>query len=157
MKKFIFIVFSCLFMGAFAFGVSASTDIDLSGMSYDELVALKDRINLAIWESDEWQEVSVPQGIYKVGEDIPSGKWTILAPDEGTCYIMWGEEPDKTGTSLEKIDGYEIICSPTNQFYEKNTDRTQIDIELIDGMYFHVKSGIAVFTTYAGKISLGFK
>ena len=51
--------------------------IDLSGLTYNELVELKDQINLAIWECDEWQEVEVPQGIWKVGEDIPAGHWTI--------------------------------------------------------------------------------
>ena len=56
-------------------------EVDLSGMSYDELVILKDRIDKTIWDSQEWQEVTVPQGLYKIGEDIPAGKWTILASD----------------------------------------------------------------------------
>ena len=55
MKKII----SCVILLALLFSVSpvGSADIDLSGMSYEELVALKDRINLAMWESDEWEEV----------------------------------------------------------------------------------------------------
>ena len=43
--------------------LSASTsiaDVDISNLSYDELVILKDKINLAIWNSYEWQEVQVP-------------------------------------------------------------------------------------------------
>ena len=54
----------------FAVPCSCAEDIDLSGMSIDELVELKDRINLAIWNSQEWEEVTVPQGEWIVGEDI---------------------------------------------------------------------------------------
>ena len=72
MKKLI-IVFLSVCM---AISCAYSESIDLSGLSYDELVALKDRIDLAIWNSQEWQEVEVPQGLYVVGKDIPSGTWT---------------------------------------------------------------------------------
>lgn len=47
--------------------IPAMADVDLTGMTYAELVALKDQINLAIWNSSEWQEVTVPQGVWKVG------------------------------------------------------------------------------------------
>ena len=53
---------------------AAFADVDLSGMSFDELVALKDQINLALWNSADWQEVTVPQGVWQVGADIPAGK-----------------------------------------------------------------------------------
>ncbi len=56
--------------------------MNVDSLSYNELADLKDQINLAMWNSDEWQEVKVPQGIWEVGVDIPTGHWTI-SPVEG--------------------------------------------------------------------------
>ena len=53
MKKLVALVLAIVLSA----GIALAEGIDLSGMSYDELVALKDRINLAMWQSDEWQMV----------------------------------------------------------------------------------------------------
>ena len=132
-------------------------NLDLSGMSFDELVKLKDQINLAIWNSQEWQEVRVPTGLYKVGEDIPAGKWTVLAPEGTTNLVQWGTKPDASGTHLEQREGYERIYSTSYKNYDPNKHRSQLDIELFDDMYFYVEEGAALFTPFAGKPDLGFK
>lgn len=62
--------------------LAAPQTIDWETMSYDEWVVLKDQLLLAMWASEEWQEVAVPQDVYPVGEDIPAGHWT-LTPLEG--------------------------------------------------------------------------
>lgn len=133
---------------------------DLSGMSYEELVALKDEINLAIWESDKWQEVEVPQGIWIVGEDIPAGKWTIKHTDGiRYTYLTWSDTLDESGASLSYYgDLYESerIYDPDDKYYEKG-EKTEITWELKEGQFVHVEDGIATFTPYAGKPSLGFK
>ena len=55
---------------------------DISNLTYDELVQLKDQINLAMWNCEEWQEVTVPAGVWVVGEDIPVAHWSIsLSPN----------------------------------------------------------------------------
>ncbi len=56
----------------------ASSDIDLSGMTYDELIALREDINLAMWSSDEWDVVGIPEGMYRVGIDIPAGRYVMV-------------------------------------------------------------------------------
>ncbi len=58
------IILAVILLTAFVFNVCVgyATDIDLSHMSFEDLVTLKDQINLAIWNSKEWQEVTVPQG-----------------------------------------------------------------------------------------------
>ena len=88
MKRF----FSALLVITLLLGVSSAIadGIDLSQLSIDELVALKDKINLAIWNSQEWQEVKVPQGVWKVGEDIPAGHWSIEACPGGWANIYNG-------------------------------------------------------------------
>ena len=141
--------------------------IDLSGLSYDELVALKDRINLAIWNSEDWQEVTVPQGVWKVGEDIPAGTWTVRCADIGRdgymmreCDFSWGENLAKNGLAVEWKGRYDLVTiyNPNNEYYKEGylTEYTFTvqngDYIIIDGAY-----NKAVFTPYAGKPSLGFK
>lgn len=70
---------------------SAFADLPpLDGLTYDELVELKDQINLAIWNSDNWQEVTVPAGIWKIGEDIPEGHWSIrIGVDDQLAIVTY--------------------------------------------------------------------
>ena len=53
--------------------------IDLGTMSFDELVALKNEINKAILDSGNAKEVTIPPGIYIVGQDIPAGGYSAVA------------------------------------------------------------------------------
>jgi len=138
---------------------SAMAEIDLSAMSYEELVALKDHVQLAIWQSKEWQEVEVPKGVYAVGKDIPAGKWTILAADGSKCYIKWGDVLDPSGVDVSwngKISVSEVLYSPSYRYFQKD-DPTQVSWDLKSGDYFIVESGISVFTPFSGAPSLGFK
>lgn len=136
-------------------------EIDLSGMTYDELVALKDKINLAIWASDTWQEVEVPYGVWIVGEDIPAGKWTVK-PISGTrANVHWGSRLNESGTDIHydnSKDIYEMewIYSKDYRSYDLG-DPTEVTWNLADGQYFVVAEGIVVFSPYSGKPSLGFK
>lgn len=137
----------------------AVCEIDLSGMSYEELVELKDRINIAIWQNNEWQEVEVPKGVYKVGEDIPAGKWTIKAADGITAHIYWGDALGESGVELSysgRIWEAERVYSTQYRYYQKG-DATEVSWELKEGHFFIVEDGVALFTPYAGKPSLGFK
>lgn len=143
-----------------AFSVPALAEVDLSGMTYDELVALKDQINLAMWNSQEWQEVTVPQGVWKIGEDIPEGHWTIKPADGVWTSVQYGSVLDTNGKELSyRSDDYysETMVSPSSRIYEEGKDPTQIDIDAKAGAYICIDNGDAVFTPYAGKPSLGFK
>lgn len=69
MKKFIFILAIALLLST----TVAIADVDISGLSYDELVALVNKAQMEMMKMDKWQEVVVPEGIYIIGEDIPAG------------------------------------------------------------------------------------
>lgn len=155
MKRILSIVLSVMVI--LAISAACFADIDLSGMTYDELVALKDQINLAIWNSDEWQEVEVPQGVWKVGEDIPAGKWTIRAASGASTCVYVGNEVTNGGTSAGDIFAGQFIMSAESNYYDEKTDVAEFTVELTDGKYVEIDSGVAVFTPYAGKPSLGFK
>ena len=133
-------------------------NIDLSSLTYAELVALKDRINLAMWQSEEWQEVTVPEGIWRIGEDIPAGHWTITVKGRGSANITYGNKLDRTGKQISFDSGvffYKVVNGPDNWSFREG-DVNYIDIDLIYGYYIDVSGGV-VFTPYAGKPSLGFK
>ncbi len=138
----------------------ALADVDLSGMTYDELVALKDQLNLAMWQCEEWQEVTVPQGLWVVGEDIPAGHWTIKCSEASSSYITVSDTLDASGKEADYSSKYyysESVNNPNSDYFKPNSDLTEIDIELSDGLYVQIDFGSAVFTPYTGKASLGFK
>lgn len=139
---------------------TTASSIDLSTMTYDELVALKDRINLAMWQSDEWQEVTVPQGVWEVGVDIPAGHWTIKT-NASMANITITDALDESGKDADiwTSDVYysETVHSEDYMFFDAESDRAEIDFELVKGMYVIIDYGSAIFTPYAGKPSLGFK
>ncbi len=154
MKKVITILMTvALFL---ALAVPACADFDLSGLSYEELVALKDQINLAIWNSEEWQAVTVPQGVWEVGADIPEGKWTIHAAPEVTAFVYIGDELKEGGTSVEWYI-FETLTGTKYFSYKPDRDKTEFTVELEAGQYILIKSGNVIFTPYAGKPALGFK
>lgn len=135
-----------------------ASDIDLSGLSYDELVELRERIDIAIWSCEEWQEVTVPQGLYEVGLDIPEGKWSVTPVQGYRAYVTIANELNeaKTATGFLIISGDSIV-SEQYDGYDPNGDKTAIDCVLSKGQYIEIERGSVIFTPYAGKPSLGFK
>ena len=138
-----------------------AAEIDLSGMTYEQLVTLKDQINMAMWNSQEWQEVTVPQGEWIVGEDIPAGHWTIKCVSDAHAddtVIEWGFVDSDGIIDFYKPYWSGFIHNPNNEYYQEG-QVTEVEAELEDGMRVLVASyGYpAVFTPYSGKPDLGFK
>jgi len=151
MKKFITFALALVLL----LSCACAEDIDLSGLSFDQLVALKQKVNQALWASDEFQEVSVPPGVWIGGEDIPVGRWTV------TCSQKWGkiEFGDKlkeNGQDVEhtKARGYIYIRSEDTDIPEYATE-TYLDV--YEGMFIVINFIPMVFSTYTGKPDLGFK
>ncbi len=138
----------------------ASERYDLSGMSYEELVAMKDQINLAMWNSQEWQEVIVPNGTWKIGEDIPAGHWTITSRIDCFNTIIYSNEMDDNGYDLDWVLAkkaiYETICGPEHWMYNGSQNRS-ISIDCKEGFWIQISGGPVQFTPYQGKPSFGFK
>ena len=142
-------------------GTVFADTIDLSGMTYKELVALKDQINLAIWNSQEWQEVTVPQGVWKVGEDIPAGHWTVICAPEWRCTrISWGQKLTDNGECIfltGRYSGWNYVYNPAHKKFKTTDGITEYSFEARNGEYIVVEEGSCIFMPYAGKPSLGFK
>ena len=143
-----------------AFATSGkAADVDLSKMSYDDLVELKDRINLAIWESDEWQEVEVPHGVWQVGKDIPAGRWTIRAGENCSLFLSIGETLDSSKTSLviDSSFSYWVLMDKNNKRFDPTSDIESVTIDLQDGIYVTINEGYVIFSPYSGQPDLGFR
>ena len=133
---------------------------DLSGLSFDELIQLRQQIDLALWSADEWQEVVVPVGVWKVGEDIPVGKWTIsVASDnpEASIYIMFCDKLDASGHEADFNGAFRYYTVIRHQDSPDDSDPASVDLDCRKGNYIIIEYGSARFTPYTGKPSLGFK
>ena len=140
---------------------AVAESIDLSGLSFAELAALRDRCQAEMMKRKKWEEVVVPVGVYEVGIDIPEGHWTITGYS-GSRY-GWGrfiycDALDETGKNMAKkpkLYYSEIIK------YRGSTDSRieveEIDIDLKAGNYVIIEKGALVFSPFNGKPDLGFK
>ena len=135
----------------------AYATVDLSGMSFDELLALKEQINAALWASDEWQEVTVPAGVYEIGRDIPAGHWTIRPVDGDTAMVYWGSTLDQPKTNIAggAVLAYEQITSPSDSYAAHNNIEF-VSWDLTGGSFVVIKDSAVVFSPFAG-LDLGFK
>ena len=155
MKK-LFLIFLAT---ALLISSAASADLpDLSSLSFDELIALREQINLAIWQSQDWQEVTVPAGVWQVGVDIPAGYWTIKVKESmNNSTLRYFDRIDAAGLGPD-YNGYlflQAIVSEDALDYGSGLPAS-VSIDMKDGWYFS-NSGSVVFSVYAGKPDLGFR
>lgn len=125
----------------------ASAEIDLSDMSYDELLSLQREINLAIWECEEWQSVTVNPGVYIIGVDIPAGRWVIKPIDGHTAHVKIGSSLNNDGSSVRHT-WYEAITSKTDSYYKYNKSDSATVI-LTHG-YIEIDSAPVIFEPFVG-------
>ena len=135
---------------------SAAADLpDISGLTFDELVELREQLNLAIWQSEDWQEVTVPAGTWTIGEDIPAGHWTIRpAGSQDMLNVAYHDLVDASGQGVAPgWHGWNGILTGPDHF---SPELTSVDLDMIEGMHFTCSKPV-IFTPYAGKPDLGFK
>lgn len=131
MKRVALLVLVILLVGSLAVA-----EVDLSGMTYDEMVELRDQLDKAIWASDGWQYVQVPGGDYDVGVDIPAGRWTLVGVDSYSSFQVY--------KSRELKDDYSF-----DTLYESLDHNQHYNITLEDGQYIEI-SGTIAFQPYLG-------
>ena len=144
MKKLIAIVVTIILTCSVAY----ASQIDLSVMSYEELLSLQQDIQRAIMQTSEWQEVEAPAGLYLVGVDIPAGKWTV------SMNKQWARI--KIGSKLEANQNE--VSSKSSDYYtvQINQEVPSQTITFLDGQYVEIYNAGLIFTTPTGS-SLKFK
>lgn len=87
MKKALIIAIAIVLVAVVAYA-----EVTLSSMSYDELIELNHQLTAEIMSRPEWKEVTVPPGIWQVGEDIPAGTYSIKSEFAGVT--IWRKAKD---------------------------------------------------------------
>lgn len=158
MKKLLCTLLSLVLLCCLALPVCAE-EIDLSVLTWDELLDLKAQITMEQLTRDEWQEVEVPQGVWVVGEDVPVGKWTITCKTGYSTRIKWGKYLDKSQNNVDYFEDFgdaETVYNPNWDSY-RHGEVTQYTFEPPEGYYIVIDFGPATFTPFTGKPDLGFK
>ena len=134
--------------------------VDLSALSFDQLVQLRDQIARELTTRPEWKEVTVPQGVWEVGVDIPEGHWVITAAPGCDTFLKISSLLDETGTRVKiTIDSLYIaerLTSKSNRLFDDTKNKDSFDVILKSGWFVLVDDGSVVFTPFTGKPSLGF-
>ena len=113
---------------------------DISGLSYEELLALNAAVQQAIFANAASVDgVKVPIGEYIIGEDIPAGTYRLEFPGPedtsfGYIYIYGPDESETDSYLTGKGYGVEAIGK----------------IVLEEGMKISIGIVAAVFRTYTG-------
>lgn len=155
MKKILCSILSAVLLCSLSTPVF-SDGIDLSSLSWDELIALKDQINQELTTRDQWQEVEVPQGLWVVGEDIPEGMWTIECTT-GAAVVKWGYSLRDGEQRVDVLKSPSDTASIFSAADAQPGARTQYSLDAKKGMYIEVGFTSVIFKPYTGKPNLGFK
>ena len=137
----------------------AFADVDLSGLTFEDLVALRSQVQTEMMTRDEWQEVTVPAGVYKIGVDIPVGHWNIASvrtTRANHVYIHYCDQLDAAGKSANYRTSKIYFTVSLQCRGNDPADVFETDIDMAEGMYLIIDGGSVTFTPYTGK-NLGFK
>lgn len=129
--------------------VIACAEIDLSAMSYDELVELSKQVGLAIMNHESFDSVSVPIGLWEVGVDIPEGTWVLTSSNGNYVSVTYGTTVGENGNSMD--------ISSRGNTDQTLTDDTAWRVTAKKGCFFEIEYGSVTFTSDTGNSSLGFK
>ena len=147
LKRILSLMLSFMFVLAAINSLAEPETIDLSTMTFEELLDLQMRVHTAMIYTDDWQSVTVPAGVYTVGKEIPAGKWTISPIKGQTAEIYICDTLNETGTDYSwdgNVYTSEQITSPFDSYYEYNQIES-ITVTLVDGMYIIIQSAPVVF------------
>ena len=138
----------------------AFADIDLTSLTFAELVDLRNKCLTEMTKRDEWQEVTVPVGVWKIGEDIPAGHWNITCAT-GTKFnwaaITYCAELDETKKKASLWGKFNYSDMVKVEGSTARVSNTVIDLEMAEGAYLIVEECPVVLSPYTGKPNLGFK
>lgn len=142
MKKSISVILSLVLVLLISFAVA---EVDLSGMTFSDLLDLQQKVNQALFKSEEWKEVEVPMGAWDIGKDIPAGRYELSAPDKVSKYnyphVTYYLERHDNGTP-NKIRG---------QYFLKEGET--LVIELFDGNVIGIDDMSVIFKPYVASFS----
>ena len=142
MKRLFALLIAVVFFPAFALA-----DLpDLSFLTYDELLTLRAQIDACIFYCPEFKSVTVPEGVYQIGKDIPAGDWNMISVPGEQSTVVYFEKLDAFGVDYDKESYYwwDRVCNIED--YEV----ASIHLDMKEGMYVHIGMAPVIFTPYTG-------
>ena len=67
-------------------------DVDLSSMTFSQLLMLRNDLTAEIMSRSEWKEVKVPAGLWRVGVDIPAGTYSVSIEEGSATFKLYTNE-----------------------------------------------------------------
>ena len=149
MKKLITVV---LILALLLLSASLADLPDVSGLSYDELLALRDLVNDAILASPENDKIELVPGVWAVGVDFPAGTWLVSPLDNQIMHLWYGDKLNDSGTNAgfgwDSVNGYNKTLS-TKKAKDgswKDPDYPHfVKITMLEGWYI-INGGTVVLT-----------
>lgn len=112
-------------------------DTDTKSLTTDELIQLKNQVNMLLAEQNYFKEYEVPIGTWTVGEDIPAGKWEIKPTEKGGMKVIIYKDNNYT-------DKYDYIF---REYIPSNENAVQ---ELKTGNIVIIEDRPAVLVKFSG-------
>ncbi len=147
MKRILTLVFLVILVTNIFSPVFAEARYD--GMTLEELNQESIAILNAMWKNEEWQKVLVPAGVYKVGEEISAGEWTIT-PADSYIYVQVGTKLDSTHTQIDS-DSY-----VAGEVFDSEDRINGWTVRLLEGYYITLNYS-AYFTPPVKGLNFTFK
>lgn len=85
-------------------GTALAADIDLTGMSLDELVELRSNITAEIDSRTNEGKETIPCGVYVAGTDIKEGSFKLSEDDDGSTYVVTFDDEESYKTAIANSD-----------------------------------------------------
>lgn len=161
---------SCASADATVDDVSKYLGDDVSAMSTDELTLVIDYLRYKarlIYEyidvierliDPDGKAVTIPEGLWVIGEDIPAGRWNITVPPNAETTIAYGKDLMFNGTKINPFSGGCQLYTLRGVLHPDTSDVSpdNVDIRMENGTFFQVVGSSVIFTPSKDKSSLGF-
>ena len=139
MKKLV----SLLLVFLLCFGASAAADgLDLSAMSTDDLLILRNQITAEISARLTDDSAMITDGLYVVGVDIKTGMYRIACASDDYIDVMLFDSKENYQTYQKNT-----YANVTYRLYRVTLSRGEMaTVHLTDGMVLEISDGIGVIT-----------
>ena len=155
MKKALSVILIVLMVFSFA----AAEEFDLSKLTFQELDNLRAKCQKEMMNRDEWQQVTVPPGVYQVGVHIPAGTWRVICRSRISTLISWGNKLEENGHEVDYHDTkrYDIerVYNSESKYFDKGSV-TEYTITVYENEWIIIDDSDAIFTPPVTP-QLGFK
>lgn len=130
MKKFLCLLAALLLIGSIALAEA----IDLSSMTDDELLALKDQVSQAVSDRGLVKEFQLTAGIYIGGVDIKPGRYILTATEVNDSVTIG------LGKDTESLDSDKGILFMDTEYFHEGDEPKSYSLSIAEGNVLVIKA-----------------